>query len=215
MSGPRAYASGAIVPGDRSPNVEIERKFKIDSHQRAFVELIESLSPVGITQGYLSYDPVVRLRLHAGDPEAAAITVKGEGKLTRPEFNFAVGKWIGDEQVAEMIRDMCPTSTIFKYRYSYKAPDGKIWDIDEFIRPVNLIGLWIAEIELASEDEPFEKPSWLGEELTYKKGWSNAALVRYGLPDPVETDAYDEIFGRIRDLENLIKSLREKNAQKT
>lgn len=66
--------------------------------------------------------------------------------------------------------------TITKTRYLWPGNDGLVWEIDEF--KGNISGLIIAEVELESEDQDVELPSWVGLELTHLRGWSNASLSR-------------------------------------
>jgi len=65
---------------------------------------------------------------------------------------------------------------LMKTRYYWRGVDNLLWEIDEF--EGGLAGLIIAEVEIPSEEYPIQKPEWLGMELTFLKGWSNADLVR-------------------------------------
>ena len=65
---------------------------------------------------------------------------------------------------------------VVKTRYNWLSKDGMIWEVDEF--EGNLAGLIIAEVELPNENHVIELPSWLGMEITYAKGWSNADLAK-------------------------------------
>ena len=63
---------------------------------------------------------------------------------------------------------------VIKTRYKKIGNDGLTWEIDEFEGSIG--GLILAEVELESEDQVVEIPSWVGAELTGLGNWSNAAL---------------------------------------
>ncbi len=65
---------------------------------------------------------------------------------------------------------------LLKTRYYWRGMDGLLWEIDEFEE--GLAGLIIGEVEIPKENHPIQKPEWLGMELTFLKGWSNADLVK-------------------------------------
>lgn len=142
---------------------EIERKFLVKSDAwRA--------GPPGteISQGYLARDKQrsVRVRL-AGDE--AFITVKGAGKgISRSEFEYPVPL----EDAREMLR-LCLPSLIEKVRHE-RHHAGHLWEVDEF--QGDNAGLVVAEIELDAEDRDFEKPEWVGEEVSDDPRYLNACL---------------------------------------
>lgn len=137
---------------------EIERKFLVRN------ELLPEL-PQGdeLEQGYLSTDPTVRVRLVArpDGTRHAELTIKGKGLLTRAEFNYPI-----PAADAEALLPLC-SRTLRKVRRRL----GR-WELDHFRQRE----LWLAEIELQSEDEPFERPPWLGDEVTQDPAFSNARL---------------------------------------
>jgi CYTH domain-containing protein len=137
--------------------IEIERKFLVRA------ELLPELPPpLELRQGYLSTDPVVRVRLVASrDGESAELTIKGAGLLSRAEFNYAIPPADGRQLLA-----LCPRK-LAKRRHTLDR-----WVIDHF--PDR--GLWLAEIELATEEEPFDRPRWLGQEVTQDPRYTNASL---------------------------------------
>ena len=146
--------------------VEPERKFlvKDDSWKQAVTD-----STV-MSQAYLSKEEgrTVRVRL-SGDE--AFITIKGtppEGTIDTPEYEYQIPK-----TDAEDLLKMCLPGEISKTRH-YVEYAGKTWEIDVFNGSNK--GLVIAEIELAHGQEAFEKPAWLGDEVTHDKKYKNAAL---------------------------------------
>jgi CYTH domain-containing protein len=154
---------------------EIERKFlvKLDAWRRR--------SPGTLyRQGYLcsQKERVVRVRI-AGDQ--AMLTIKGVTVgLTRSEFEYRVPV---DDAVV-MLDTLCERPQIEKHRH-LEVHAGKTWEVDVFHGENE--GLVIAELELCSETEPFEKPPWVGEEVSSDPRYFNSSLARnpystWGLP---------------------------------
>jgi adenylate cyclase len=144
---------------------EIERKFLVVGD--AWRSLAEGTH---YRQGYLSSvkERTVRVR-KAGD--TGTLTIKGVSMgATRPEYEYEIPA----DEAHEMIDQLCETPIIEKNRY--RIPHGDVtWEVDEFLG-VNK-GLVVAEVELDSEDQTFEKPDWIGEEVTANPKYFNANLV--------------------------------------
>jgi adenylate cyclase len=144
---------------------EIERKFLVTSQE--FKGLAEG---VYIHQGFLNTDKerVVRVRIYG---DRAFLTVKGITKgATRAEFEYEIPPLDAEA----MLSDLCEKPTIEKHRYSIDL-GPHTWEVDEFHGENE--GLVIAEIELTKEEEEFEKPSWIGPEVTSDPRYFNANLV--------------------------------------
>jgi adenylate cyclase len=146
--------------------MEIERKFLVSGEAwRADATLCHH-----IRQGYLSRDPerVVRVRIK---DDAAFLTVKGRSQgtkaLVRPEFEYPLP--VADAEV--LLAGLCLKPNIEKRRHIVPGPDGKIWEVDEFVFPHP--GLILAEIELTTADEEFALPSWAGREVTHDHRYAN------------------------------------------
>jgi len=155
---------GAPLP---SECVEIERKFLVAGDFRPFVS--RSLT---IRQGFLSSHPerVVRVRLSG---EEGCLTVKGpsrDGGVSRFEWESAL-----EVEEARRLLELCEPGMIEKTRHLVDA-GAHLFEIDEFHGANE--GLVVAEIELASPEEVFERPAWLGEEVTADPRYANAALAR-------------------------------------
>jgi adenylate cyclase len=141
--------------------VEIERKFLVDPAM-----LPKDLAQGDeLEQGYLSTDPAVRVRLVArpNGIRTAALTIKGKGLLTREEFEYPIPC-----EDAERLLRLCSRS-LRKVRREVGS-----FVLDHFRDR----DLWLAEIELRSEDEAFDKPDWLGREVTDDPGYSNTRLAK-------------------------------------
>lgn len=147
--------------------VEIERKFLVRDQRW------KSLAPgVLLRQGYLSSTPerVVRVRIEG---ERALLTIKGRNVgAARGEWEYPIPLF--DAQT--FLDELCERPIIEKYRY--RIPwHGLVWEVDEFLG--ENAGLVVAEIELHSEQQVFEKPAWVGEEVTYDPRYYNANLLRH------------------------------------
>jgi adenylate cyclase len=146
--------------------IEIERKFLVTSD--AFKS--QAHSKHNIAQGYLNSNPerTVRVRIKG---EKGFLTIKGkgnEGGMTRFEWE----KEIPVEE-ALLLLNLCEGGKIDKIRFEIKV-GNHTFEVDEFFGENE--GLIIAEIELSSENETFEKPNWLGEEVTNDERYYNAYL---------------------------------------
>lgn len=146
--------------------MEIERKFLVD---KDLWDAFKKPAPLSIQQGYLSKskDCTVRVRTKGSH---AFITVKGKTTgISREEFEYEIPFLDGQE----MLSLLCDKK-IEKLRYEvpYK---GKTWEIDVF--QGKLVPLIIAELELESEDEFFEKPSFIGEDVSDNAEYYNAVLI--------------------------------------
>ena len=143
---------------------EIERKFLVKGgFEKA------ALGCVHVVQGYLSSDPqrIVRVRLKG---EKGYLTVKGPGALNRFEWEQEIS---ADE--AEALLSLAEPGIVDKTRYLVPAGDGRhTWEVDVFHGDNE--GLVVAEIELSSEDDPFDRPDWLGEEVTGDPRYYNSSL---------------------------------------
>ena len=146
-------------------NREIERKFRV----------VDDLYKSGSTsclykQGYLctNKERTVRIRI-AG--EKGYITIKGRTTGRSPaEYEYEIP--LAD--AASMLDTLCVKPLIEKIRYRCTGPDGKVWEVDEFLGENE--GLIVAEIELSGEDEPFARPSWVGDEVTGDPRYYNSYL---------------------------------------
>ncbi len=151
--------------------IEIERKFLvIGEGWRASV-----LKSVRMAQAYINdmaalrearQNASVRVRI-AGD--AAFLNLKSrEPGHTRQEFDYPIP--VAD---AEALLALCVGGRIDKVRH-YVGHAGHTWEVDEFAG--DNAGLVVAELELAAADEVFERPAWLGREVTDETRWYNLAL---------------------------------------
>lgn len=147
--------------------IEIEKKFLLKYLPE---ELL--LSPSSLSQGYITKkkEKVVRVRI---SDDSAFLTVKGPSKnAVRKEFEYRVPV----EDAREMLELFCKNSLIIKKRYFIEY-NGFEWVIDKFSGPNE--GLVVAEIELEYEEQLFDLPDWIGEEVTGDARYYNSNLVEH------------------------------------
>ncbi len=146
---------------------EIEKKFLVREGYKQ-----TAYTHTHITQGYLSSVPdrIVRVRI-SGDK--GYLTIKGISNLSGMS-RYEWEKEITVSEASELLC-LCEAGVIDKTRYLVQV--GKfIFEVDEFHGENQ--GLVVAEVELSSEEELFEKPQWLGEEVTGQKHYYNSRLVK-------------------------------------
>jgi adenylate cyclase len=148
--------------------IEIERKFRVvdDSWRR------QIRSSTLLRQGYLANTmrASVRVRLAA---DAGWLSVKAMTPgFARAEYEVAIP---GDD-ANEMLDSLCEGALVEKWRHIV-IHEGHEWEIDEFLG--ENAGLIVAELELDSQDEPFARPAWLGEEVTHDEHYYNFRLSQH------------------------------------
>jgi len=146
---------------------EIERKYRLVKGLEKFLE-IGPTRRIEITQGYLSFDPEVRVRLKKEEGKVkATLTIKGKGELVRDEFEYEIPV----EEACELLR-MCGEAVIKKTRWVVER-----WEIDIFHE--KLSGLVLVERELESEDEEVGFPEGVEVvEVTSDSRYKNKNLAR-------------------------------------
>lgn len=146
---------------------EIERKFLVSGDFRADVT-----GSTRIIQGYLSSVPerTVRVRVKG---DRGVLTIKGIGN----ESGASRYEWEQEIPVAEAqeLLAICEPGVIDKTRHEVGF-HGRVFEVDEFHGDND--GLVLAELELQSEDESFDRPDWLGEEVTGDTRYYNVSLMQ-------------------------------------
>ena len=143
--------------------IEIERKFLVVGE-----DWKQGITPQLLSQGYLNRDKqrTVRVRI-AGDE--AWLTIKGQSQgATRAEFEYAIPL-----EDARALLALSDGPCVEKYRWRV-AHDGLVWEVDEFLG--ENAGLLVAEVELSSEDQVFDKPAWVGAEVSHDPRYFNSSL---------------------------------------
>lgn len=146
---------------------EIERKYLVEGD--SWKADIEASFP--INQGYLDVrgGATVRVRVKG---EKAFLTIKGPSQgISRSEFEYPIPV----EEAEAMIAQFCTSRCVEKIRHQMHV-GGKLWVIDEFHG--HNAGLVMAEIELESEDEEFELPSWAGQDVSLDEAYYNVNLAK-------------------------------------
>ncbi len=146
---------------------EIERKFLVKGDFKA-----DAVDALRITQGYLSSVPerTVRVRIKG---DKGYLTIKGIGN----ESGASRYEWEQEIPVSDVkaLLELCEPGVIDKTRYHVNSA-AHMFEVDEFYGDNE--GLTVAEVELESEDEAFEKPSWLGDEVTGEVRYYNSMLMK-------------------------------------
>ena len=156
--------------------IEIERKFLVAGDAwRAAARAV-----VPMTQGYLNDQDAMDEAVHGNAAQRASVRVRIAGDqaflnlnsrelgCSRQEFDYPIP--VDD---AQALMALCVGGTIDKRRHLVRH-GTHLWEIDEFLG--DNAGLVVAEIELESVDEPFERPDWLGAEVTGLARYYNLAL---------------------------------------
>ncbi|MGA8854922.1 MAG: CYTH domain-containing protein [Christiangramia sp.] len=146
---------------------EIERKFLVKSDMYKQ----ESNKKTLFIQAYLNTHPERTTRIRISD-DKAFITIKGkssESGLSRFEWEKEI-----DLKEAKELLKICEPGKIEKYRYHVDF-GNHTYEVDEFMEDND--GLVLAEVELREENESFEKPQWLGEEVTGNLDYYNSNLI--------------------------------------
>lgn len=147
--------------------IEIERKFLVTSEQ--YKETAHKKSY--IVQGFLNSNPnrVVRVRIK---DNKAFLTIKGRTDIS----GLSRYEWEKEILVieAKKLLSLCEEGIIEKHRYEVIF-EGKTFEIDEFMG--DNAGLVIAEVELNDPLETFNRPLWLGEEVTGNAKYYNSNLI--------------------------------------
>lgn len=145
---------------------EIERKFLVTG-----TTWKKHLTGEHYRQGYLATESSNSVRVRH-TTQKAWLTIKGRGTgITRQEFEYEIPLIDAIE-----ILPLCNNIIIEKIRYKMTFA-GNVWEIDEFLG--DNAGLVVAEIELVSEKQEFEKPTWAGNEVTHDSRYLNVNLSRH------------------------------------
>lgn len=145
---------------------EVERKFLVHAGRLPPLQ-----GGTRMVQGYLATSPTVRVRVGEGpEGRGAWLTIKGRGLVGRDEFEYEIPYEEG-EALLGLARH-----SVEKTRYVLPAGEGLVWEIDVFAGANE--GLITAELEVDDEDRPFDRPPWLGAEVTRDPAYKNAALAR-------------------------------------
>ena len=144
---------------------EIERKFLVND-----LTVIENCTYVEIKQAYLFNEKEKSLRIRIKN-DRAFLTIKGNNSgFTRDEFEYEIPKSDAEEMIG-----IFQLKVLEKRRY-YFVSESFTWEIDVFKGKYE--GLVLAEIELNNENEEFQLPAWIGEEVTNDPTYLNVNLFK-------------------------------------
>jgi adenylate cyclase len=152
--------------------LEIEHKYLV---RKDLWYAVHKPRGVNIRQGYLQADPGKTIRIRTTGTNAF-LTIKGPSlNATRAEYEYPIPPMEADE-----LLQLCTIPIIEKVRYRMDYA-GKIWEVDEFFGEND--GLILAEIELTFAEEKYDRPAWVGDEVTNDPRYYNAYLAMH----PVST----------------------------
>jgi adenylate cyclase len=152
--------------------VEIERKFLVIGEAWRG----QAFSETGYRQGYLANQSNVSVRVRIGGGKAFLNVKSAHLGIRRDEFEYPIPVQDAEEMFDALVQQPC----IDKIRYLVRHGEH-VWEIDVFSGANE--GLVVAEIELQSEDEPFELPDWAGEEVSHDPRYLNVNLVHHPFRD--------------------------------
>lgn len=144
---------------------EIERKFLVNTDIWDKIE-----KPIGnkIVQAYILSHPEKTIRVRI-TKKKGFLTIKGKTEgISRSEYEYEIPLKDAEELITQF-----SGSVIDKIRYPM-AIGKHVWEVDVFDGDNK--GLIVAEIELSAEDETFEKPLWLGKEVSHEPKYFNGSL---------------------------------------
>jgi adenylate cyclase len=123
-------------------------------------------------QAYLATVAKASIRVRVARDQAYLNIKSATLGIRRTEFEYAIPLVDAEEMLANLVDG----AAIDKVRYKVRC-GAHVWDLDVF-HGANA-GLVVAEVELASEDEPFELPEWAGQEVSGDHRYYNASLVKH------------------------------------
>ena len=146
---------------------EIERKFLLASDAwRDEIDRSERM-----VQGYLNDQGPVSVRARVAGTQAWLNIKSRTLGISRDEFEYEIP--LAD---AERMLDHLTTGPVIDKTRHFVRHGGLLWEIDEFHGEND--GLIVAEVELEHVDQPFERPAWLGEEVSHEARYYNVSLVK-------------------------------------
>ena len=162
--------------------VEIEHKFLLISDEwRNLVSRSEV-----VRQGYLSNNPAASVRIRIANDQAS-LNIKGMTiGIHRPEYEYSI-PW---QDAVEMLNQLCARPLIEKTRHFLEFA-GKTWEIDEFTG--ENLGLIVAELELTAISEYFQKPTWVGKEVSGIERYYNVSLLTYPYSQWTEAEKTEHV----------------------
>ena len=147
---------------------EIERKFLVRNDQWRN----QADSGRRMRQGYMSGGEQASVRVRVQGEQAFLNIKSATLGVWRREFDYPIPL----RDAEEMLEYLCEVPLIEKTRFHVEHA-GHTWEVDVF--EGDNAGLVVAEIELDSEDQAFEKPAWAGDEVSHDPRYYNVCLVKH------------------------------------
>ncbi len=148
--------------------IEIERKFLVrDDSWRSRAD-----RGICMRQGYLASDPASSVRVRLSGDRACLNIKSATSAIRRLEYDYEIPLAEGREILQQLCKGRCVEKTRYRVEHA-----GHLWEVDVF--EGDNAGLVVAEIELDDEDEVFERPAWLGEEVSDDPRYYNMNLAEH------------------------------------
>lgn len=146
-------------------NIEVERKFLVD---HSIWKKVKKPRGQLYIQGYLCIDENMTIRVRIAGA-FGFITIKGKSvNFSRPEFEYPIPVAEAKEILRLFTKNLIEKT---RFKIAYKK---YLWEVDEFHGENT--GLILAEIELRGENDVFERPNWVGVEVTGNQRYNNSYL---------------------------------------
>ncbi|HHJ36186.1 MAG TPA: CYTH domain-containing protein [Gammaproteobacteria bacterium] len=152
--------------------IEIERKFLLKNNDWRSLSIQQHVIKQGYLQSGLEATQRSSVRIRTSNQHANINIKSVDLSMVRQEFEYDIP--LADAQ--QMLETLCDSSIISKTRYDVPYA-SHVWEVDIF--EGENAGLQVAEVELGSLDEAFEKPPWIGEEVSDDERYYNICLLKY------------------------------------
>ena len=182
---------------DMDEHMEIERRFLVDGREEKPWRLhsdvfqieqhytvgdwlnVQDLALMFEDEVFTKITPVERDHLASTDTWTTRLRRRNEQYIMTYKARISDDtslelEWSVEVHMAQRLLAKGPFPSVEKTRYVLAGSDGLTWEIDEF--EGGLAGLVLAEVELSSSTQDVALPSWVGQEITGLRSWSNRAL---------------------------------------
>jgi len=163
-----SFAGSGSACYNRPVGIEIERKFLVKNDSWR----LHAGTGMFYRQGYVASDETGLVRVSLTVDQSWLTIKRAQSPLRRLEYEYPLPR----DDAEEMFREVCLSGQIQKQRYRIPHA-GHVWEVDVF--EAENAGLVVAEIELSEEGETFERPDWLGKEISTDSRYFAMNLARH------------------------------------
>ena len=163
-----SFAGSGSACYNRPVGIEIERKFLVKNDNWR----LHAGTGMFYRQGYVASDETGLVRVSLTVDQSWLTIKRAQSPLRRLEYEYPLPR----DDAEEMFREVCQSGQLQKQRFRLPHA-GHVWEIDVF--EADNAGLVVAEIELSDEAETFERPDWLGDEISTDSRYFAMNLARH------------------------------------